>query len=50
MKRYVLEKNLNDKHKKSMVLVVASDEAEITINRMMSGPIRDFVITGIAFA
>lgn len=49
LKRYVLEKNLNDKHKKSMVLVVASDEAEITINRMMSGPIQDFVITGIAF-
>ena len=48
-KRYVLMKNLTDKHKKSMVLVVASDEAEITIKRMMSGAVQDFVITGIAF-
>ena len=48
-KRYVLMKNLTDKHKKSMVLVVASDEAEITIKRMVSGAVQDFVITGIAF-
>lgn len=48
-KRYVLMKNLSDKHKNSMVLVVASDEAEITIRRMMSGAVQDFVITGIAF-
>ncbi|WP_418403352.1 sugar transferase [Blautia sp.] len=48
-KRYVLRKNLTDRHKKSMVLVVASDEAEITIKRMMSGVVQDFVITGIAF-
>ena len=32
-----------------MVLVVASDEAEVTIQRMLSGPIQDFTITGIAF-
>ena len=32
-----------------MVLVVASDEAEITIKRMMSGAVQDFVITRIAF-
>ena len=49
LKSYVLKKNLTDKHKKSMVLVVASDEAEITIKRMMSGAVQDFVITGIAF-
>ena len=49
LKSYILKKNLTDKHKKSMVLVVASDEAEITIKRMMSGAVQDFVITGIAF-
>lgn len=48
-KRYVLMKNLSDKRKNPMVLVVASDEAEITIRRMMSGAVQDFVITGIAF-
>ena len=48
-KSYVLKKNLTDKHKSSLVLVVASDEAEITIQRILSGPVQDFTITGIAF-
>ena len=48
-KKCVLRRNLTDKRKQSMVLVVASDEAEVTIQRMLSGPIQDFTITGIAF-
>lgn len=48
-KKHVLRRNLTDKRKQSMVLVVASDEAERTIGRMMSGPVQDFTITGIAF-
>lgn len=48
-KKHVLRRNLTNKSKQSMVLVVASDEAERTIQRMMSGPIQDFTITGIAF-
>lgn len=48
-KKNVLRRNLTDKSKQSMVLVVASDEAERTIQRMMSGPVQDFIITGIAF-
>lgn len=48
-KKCVLRRNLTDKRKRSMVLVVASDEAEVTIQRMLSGPVQDFTITGIAF-
>lgn len=48
-KKHVLRRNLTDKSKQSMVLVVASDEAERTIERMMSGPVQNFTITGIAF-
>ena len=48
-KKHVLRRNLTNKSKQSMVLVVASDEAERTIQRMMSGPVQDFTITGIAF-
>lgn len=48
-KKFVLKKNLSDKRKSSMVLVVASYEAEITIQRILSGPVQDFTITGIAF-
>ena len=48
-KKHVLKKNLTDRRKQSMVLVVASDEADITIQRILSGPVQDFTITGIAF-
>ncbi|MBU5480112.1 sugar transferase [Blautia sp. MSJ-19] len=47
-KHYVLRKNASDKKEKSMVVVVYSSEAEETLQRIMSGPIQDFAITGIA--
>lgn len=48
-KKFVIKRNLTDKRKRSMVLVVTSDEAEITLQRILSSPVQDFFITGIAF-
>ena len=46
-KKHVIERNNAKKKNRSLILVVALNEAEITIKRLMSGLIQDFSITGV---
>lgn len=47
-KIYVLSRNDIEKKEKSMVVIVSASEAEETIHNILSGPIQDFFIAGIA--
>ena len=46
-KKHVIERNNAKKKHRSLILVVALNEAEITIKRLMSGLVQEFSITGI---
>ena len=47
-KKYVLKMNATKKKEKSMVVVVSLSEARETIEKILSGPIQNFSISGIA--
>ncbi len=47
-KEYVLKKNATKKKEQSMVVVVSLAEAKETIEKILSSPIQDFSINGIA--
>lgn len=48
-KRRLFKNNVNLEHKRSMILIARKEDVEQTVRRILSSPIQEFAITGIAF-
>lgn len=48
-KQRLFKENANIEHKRSMILIARKEDVEQTIKRILSSPIQEFAITGIAF-